>query len=580
MTSPSATEPAAADDSILELPILIAWLGRFAGPVAAAIVFFVLPSGEEGLSHSARATAAIGTLMGIWWMSEAWPIAVTSLLPIVLFPLTGVYTADLTPGDSVQHKHLHFRGELVAREKIEGSPKPHWRVKIAGPQEPREERLYPAAELQKLPEGKPIERAAAPYADPFVFLYLAGFLLALSMERWNLHRRIALHTLLFFGTRPAQLLAGFMAATAAISMWMSNTATTALMLPIALSVANLMADLMRKSRGEDPPDDAGENNTHDPFATSLMLSIAYAATIGGLGTLVGTPTNMYLAGFLKDRGVEIDFVAWMAIGVPLMLALLLIMWLLFTQWLFPTSNEEIPGGRHILELELADLGPMSRGEITSVAVFLCTALLWMTRVPLTEWPWLVQHAPWIKVLDDPLIGIAGALILFVIPVDLKAGEFALDWKMAHKLPWDMLLLFGGGLSLAQAITATGLDDFIGVQVNAIGGMPPFVALMAVTAIVVFASEITSNVATNAALLPILFAAAPRLGLPPLQISICCTLAASCSFMLPVATPPNTLVFGTGKITTRQMIGAGYWLNMVSIVLIPLLLTILGPVLFP
>ncbi|KPK75209.1 MAG: anion transporter [Phycisphaerae bacterium SM23_30] len=503
---------------------VVAWGGRFAGPLLALAVYYLLPEGKNQLSDPARATAAIGTLMAVWWMTEALPLPATSLLPLILFPLA---------------------------------------------------RVFPDAAT-----GAQIEQAAAPYANPFIFLFMGGFMIAQAIERWNLHRRIALLTVLTVGTRPARMIAGFMIATAMLSMWISNTATTVMMLPIGLSVITLLTDrfcrpaqqILQGVRRE------GQFEADDlsGFAVCLMLGIAYAASIGGVGTLVGTPPNVFFAGFMLEQyQITLGFGRWMCLGLPLVVIFLLIAWFILTKVVFPIRISQIPGGRRLIHEELNKLGPMSRGEWTVLVVFLLTACGWILRGPVTSWLWLRERVPAITELNDAMIALAGALVLFVIPVDAKRSQFALDWPTARKLPWGMLLLFGGGLCLASAVTGSGLDQWIGNLMKAWYGLPSVVLVLLVTAVVIFLTELTSNIATATTFLPILGGVAVGIGAEPLLLLAPAALAASCAFMLPVATPPNAIVFGSGHITIGQMIKAGLWLNLIGIILIPLLMYILG-----
>jgi len=495
-----------------------AWVGRISGPLLALAVYWVLPAGETGLSDAGRATAAVGCLMAVLWLTEAMPLAATALLPVVLFPLTGVLS---------------------------------------------------------------IRDAAAPYAREYLFLFMGGFMLALAMERWGLHRRIALVTVLAVGTSPGRLVGGFMLASAGLSMWISNTATTIMMLPIGMSVITLLSDRIGSTQpGRDldspsPPRPPEGSETN--LATCLMLGIAYAASIGGMGTLVGTPPNLILAAFMRQTfSVEIGFARWMAMALPLVAVFLVIAWGVLTKLVFPLRSVSIPGSRGLIHDELGKLGRMTRGERTVLAVFLLTATAWIAREPLTQWDWLARQAPAITRLHDAGIALAAALALFAIPVDARRGVFALDWQTAKKLPWDILLLFGGGLSLAAAVQSSGLTEWIGGQVAAFGGLPPLLLIAIVTLTVTLLTEMTSNVATTSAFLPVLGGVAVGMGVEPLRLLIPAGLAASCAFMMPVATPPNALVFGSGHVTIRQMVRAGLWLNFIGVILITLLARHVGP----
>ncbi len=502
----------------VEAPPLAARIGLVAGPVLAVLVFFLLP--QSGLTPAARASGGLATLMAVWWMTEALPLEATALLPLVLLPLSGVYES-----------------------------------------------------------GNAFKRAAAPYADPAIFLFLGGFMIALAIERWGLHRRIALLTLLAVGTSPNRLVGGFLLATGLISMWISNTATAVMMLPIGMAVVGLLSERLRQGSRESSqlPVASGQSGSDAAnFATSILLAIAYAASLGGFATLVGTPPNIYFAGYMRDQGLPIDFGRWMLFATPLSWVYLFIAWLLLTQWLFPVRMREIPGGRELIVDEYQKLGKMSRGEWIVLAVFVCTAGLWMFREPLVKWEWLTTTIPVVKSIDDSVVAMMGAIALFLIPVDPARHVFALDWKTAVKLPWGVLLLFGGGLSLAGAMNDSGLARWIGQQVGVLEGMPTFWQIVLIVALIVFSGELTSNLAAVVALLPILFEVARGLKIDPLLLCVPAVVAASCGFMLPVATPPNAIVFGSGHIKLGQMVRAGFLLDCVAVVLVPIFTYLVGP----
>lgn len=451
---------------------------------AALVLMLFLPP-PEGLDLAAWRTAAIGVLMAIWWMTEAIPIPATALIPLVAFPLLEI--AD-------------------------------------------------------------IRSAAAPYANPLIFLFLGGFLIALAMERWQLHRRLALSIVGAIGAKPMAVVVGFAIASAFLSMWVSNTATALMMLPMGLSVV----DLVRRG---DP--DAGKN-----FSVVLMLTIAYSCSIGGMATLIGTPPNAFFAGFmLETYDRSIGFVEWMAFGLPLALIALPIMLFILARIAFPVRIREIPGGRQHIHNLLAEMGSMHRGEKLVAGAFTATAALWTTR------PLLESVLPG---LSDAGIAIGMALVLFLLPVDLPKGEFVLDWMTATRVPWGVLLLFGGGLSLADAISDTGLALWLGGQMELLADWPMLLVILAVTAGVVFLTELTSNTATAAAFLPIAASVSVGLGHDPMVLGIPAVLAASCAFMLPVATPPNAIVYGSTFITIPQMARAGLYLNVVFIALVSVL----------
>jgi solute carrier family 13 (sodium-dependent dicarboxylate transporter), member 2/3/5 len=476
------------------------WIGRVLGPVLGLLAYVLLPD-DPGLSPEARTTAAVVLLMAVWWMTEALPLAATALVPIVAFPLLG---------------------------------------------------------------GVAVGDATAPYASPTVFLFMGGFMIALAMQKWNLHKRIALLTMRAIGTKPRQLILGAMIATAFLSMWVSNTATTLMMLPIGLSILSLVAD---KSS-------AGATRR---FGVCLMLAIAYAATIGGLSTLIGSPPNLIMAGFVEQNyGRTIGFAEWMRIGVPLSAVFLVIAWLLLTRVIYPPKIDSIAGGKSMIQGELDKLGRMSRGEWTVLGVFASVALLWVFRTPLTEWEALTSVLPFVAHLTDESVAIAAALALFLIPVNRREGEFALDWRTAQSgIPWGVLLLFGGGLSMAKAVQETELSTYIGAQVGRLGVLPTVLLVAAICLVVLLLTELTSNTATAATFLPVLGGVAVGIGLDPLLLLVPAALAATCSFMLPVGTPPNAIVFASGSVTIGQMARAGLVLNLIGVVLITVFIVLLG-----
>jgi len=460
---------------------------------AALLATLVLPP-PEGLSVEGWHTAGAAWLMAVFWICESLPIPVTALLPLVLFPM------------------LHL-GD--------------------------------------------IRETAAPFANPVVYLFLGGFIIALSMQRWNLHRRIALNLIGFMGTKPRRIIAGFLLATSMLSMWVSNTATTLMMLPIALSVVQLFP--------------AGKQRGADSFAAALVLSVAYGATTGGMATLIGTPPNALLAAYVdKVYGITLGFAQWMLIGVPVMLVALPVVYFLLTRISFSLGEREIPGIDELLAREKARLGAFSRGEKTVTAVFALTALCWIFQ------PLLAQIAP---LVSDTTIAIMGALLLFVIPVDLRRGEFTMTWDAARKLPWEVLLLFGGGLSLAGNIEKHGLSRYLGDLCGVLQGMPMLATLCIVCFGILMLTELTSNMATAATFLPIAAAVALSFGQSPLLFLIPVALAANCSYMMPVGTPPNAIVFGSGHISLPQMAKAGMWMNILLVPIIIGMVMLLGPLVF-
>ena len=485
-------------------------VGLLAGPALAIVLYWSLPAAYVDaagkaipLGHATRATLAMMAWMGTWWMTEAVEIEVTSLLPIVAFPLLGIMSL----------------GETTAN-----------------------------------------------YGSDVIYLFLGGFVLALAIQRWGLDRRIAFRALKWVGTRPTAIVAGVMGATAFVSMWVSNTATAAMMVPIALSIVDL--SLFRRTgrtlaeHGGIPQGDVENRN----LALSLLLGVAYAASIGGLGTIIGSPPNgIFVRFFEQTYGVEISFTRWMLVGIPAMLLFLPLAWLLNTRLLFPTRIREIEGGRAWVDAEIARLGPLNCGERMTMGVFAVTVFCWIFRPLLSDID--VAGITPLARLSDPVIAVAAAIALFVLPVDRAKGIFVSDWNTAVKLPWGVLILFGGGLALAAATEANGLGQFIGSLARGFSGWPVMLVVFTIIALMVFMSELTSNTAQVATMLPILAALAPVLGVPPALLLLPATIAASCAFMMPVGTPPNAIVFGTGLVRMPQMIKAGFWLNVSGILLI-------------
>ena len=466
-------------------------VGFVLGPLLALIAFAAL-AGSTELGTQGRATAAIALWMATWWLSEAIPIYATALLPLALFPLTGIASVHDT---------------------------------------------------------------AAPYAHELIFLFMGGFMLALSMQRVGLHRRFALSTLRLVGDRPTHMIGGFMGVAAVLSMWVSNTATAVMMLPVAVSVLELAEQRMPRSWGAE---------SRRNFGCALLLGIAYGASIGGVATPIGTPPNLFLLSFLSAQlGYEISFARWMAIGLPLVAAMLPAAWWLMVHRLFPIPAARLEGGREVIARDLHALGPVSRAEGIVLGVFLCVCALWLLRSPLSGVE-LAGVRPFAG-LSDAGIAMSGALVLFCAPAG--DGSRVLDWETARGLPWGILILFGGGLSLAAAIVQTGVDDWIGGQSAVLAGLPPTLIVVGVVAGMVFLTELTSNTASAAALIPILASLAPGLGVSPLALTIPAAFAASFAFMLPVATPPNAVVFGSGRVEIRDMIRAGLRLNAIGILVI-------------
>ncbi|BCA79429.1 SLC13 family permease [Desulfuromonas sp. AOP6] len=457
-------------------------------------LMLVIPT-PAGMTPEAQKMASIALLMASWWMCESIPIPATSLLPIALFPLFGL-----------------------------------------------------------MPTGK----ATAPYASHLIFLFMGGFIIALAMQRWNLHRRIAMNIVKTVGFSPSRLIFGFMVATAALSAFVSNTATAVMMMPIGLAIISHVVEEGKKEGLDKEIDFSPENFA---FGLNLMLGIAYAASIGGIATLIGTPPNTVLAGYLqKTYGYEISFAKWLLVGVPLVVVMLPLTWLWLTRVANPMKLKKVPGGRDLINAELKEMGPMNTGERWTALIFTLTALGWIFRKQIG----FLFPDP--KMVTDAAIGMTGALLLFLIPINMKKNTFVMDWHWASKMPWGVLILFGGGLALADGFKVTKLADWIGSQVSLLANAPTFILIVAVATLIIYLTELTSNTATAAMVMPILSAVAIGLGQNPLLLVVPAAIAASCAFMLPVATPPNAIVFGSGYVTIPQMVKSGFGLNIIGIIL--------------
>ena len=478
--------------------VQIQWLGLAVGLVLGILVYLVMPG---DVPQEARLTAATAVLMAVWWMTEALPIPATALVPLIVFPTLG---------------------------------------------------------------STPLDDVGASYGNNVIFLFMGGFLLALAMQRWNLHRRMALLTVRLIGTRPPQMIAGFMIATGFLSMWVSNTATAVMMLPIGISVLLLVN---KTSDALDDPVDADEDAAATPvksnFGTALMLGIAYAASIGSLGTIIGTPPNTLLVGYMaSEHDVQIGFGQWMIVGVPLAVVLMAVCWFLLTKVLFKPEIDEIPGGRKLIDDELAKLGTTSAGERRVLVIFVLAALAWVFVPLVTDWAG-ADTPP----ITDAGIAMAVGVLLFLLPAGAARGVRLLDWDSALKLPWGVLLLFGGGLALSAQFSSSGLTEWIGEVASGLGGLPVVLLVVLFAAGILFLTELTSNTATAATFLPVAGGIAMGMGMDPLLLAIPVALAATCAFMLPVATPPNAIAYGSGYVSIPQMIKGGIWLNLIGLVLI-------------
>lgn len=464
-------------------------------------VLLLLPI-PQGMSPAGMKVAAVAVLMAVWWVSEAIPIPATALLPIVLFPLLAV----------------------MKTQQVTGA-----------------------------------------YANHLIYLFMGGFLIASAMQKWQLHRRIALQTIRLVGVSPRRIVLGFMLATAFLSMWISNTATAMMMMTIGLAVINQSKTLLQ----------AQGQYTHGqpfPFGTALMLGIAYAASIGGVATLIGTPPNAILAGIVeKTYGISISFTDWMLFGLPLSLIMLALTWFYLTHVLFRSDMAGLPGGRQSIMQALAQLGAMKREEKQVLLVFSLVACAWILHG--------LIHVEALRMVTDSSIAIAGALLLFIIPVNLKQRQFLLDWDTAVKIPWDIIILFGGGFALAEGFNSSGLTVWIANQLTVLEGTHIVVLVGMIVLLVIFLTEVTSNTATASLLLPIMGALAVAMHIHPLATMIAVAVAASYAFMLPVATPPNAIVFSSREITIPQMAKAGLALNLIGALLITLFVVFVLPLAF-
>ncbi|MCI4671164.1 MAG: DASS family sodium-coupled anion symporter [Bacteroidia bacterium] len=473
---------------------------KIAGLILGPLMFLItlLYIHPEGMSQQANAVLASTFWIAIWWITEAIPIAVTSLLPIVLFPLTGALG---------------------------------------------------------------IAETTASFGHKYIFLYIGGFMLAIAIERWNLHKRIALGVIQLIGTNVTMIILGFMIATAGLSMWISNTATSVMMLPIGMAIVVQLRD--------NPATIENENRI---FGKALMLAIAYSASIGGMATLIGTPPNLVFAGIVQELyGIEISFMQWLKVGLPISLILLAISWIYLTNVAFKFKQKEFPGGRTEINRQLKALGPMSFEETMVLVVFVLTGVAWISRKYL-----IAQFFPQV---DDTVIAMVASVLLFVLPASKEKKRSLINWEEAVKLPWGILLLFGGGLALAQGFKISGLAAWIGGQMSLLDGISLIVLLLILVTAVNFLTEITSNLATTAMLLPILAPLAMGIGVHPYILLVGATVAASCAFMLPVATPPNAVVFGSGYLKIPEMVRVGIFMNLISIAILTLMIYFLLPMLW-
>jgi sodium-dependent dicarboxylate transporter 2/3/5 len=444
--------------------------------------------------------AAVGLWMATWWATEAIPVPATGFIPLVTFGLLGITST---------------------------------------------------------------REAASSYAHPIVYLFLGAFVLAIAVEKWGLHRRLALAILRRTGTDGHRLIFGFMVVGALLSMWMTNTSTTMMMLPIAASIAGLLGEQMT---------DLSHRDRHN-FQVALMLCLAYATTMGGLSTLIGTPPNVLLVGFLAETyDFEISFAKWMLIGVPLSVILIPVGWWVITHRLYRFDIPANPATHDLIEQMHDELGPVKTAEKRVGIIFASVVLLWMTR------SWLASIEP-LSGISDTGIVMTAALLFFVVPSGDAKGSPLMTWQDVSRLPWGVLILFGGGLSLAAQVSQSGLAEWVGQSLAPLASFGPLLLIAATTAVVVFLTELTSNLATAATFLPVIAAIATAAGIDPLLLCIPVTLAASCAFMLPVATPPNAIVYASGLLRIPDMVRAGFAINVIALLLITLVSVTLVPLVF-
>lgn len=454
----------------------------------ALFVILIFVPVPDGVKPEAWRVIALGAWMISWWVTEAVALPVTALLPLVFLPMLGI--SDL-------------------------------------------------------------KTAAAPYANPVVYLFFGGFVIALAMEKWNLHRRIALNIVKKVGTNANGIIFGFFLSTFFISMWISNTATTVMMLPIALSVI----DLMTKTKVALP-----ERANVQHFALGIMLAITYASSIGGMATVIGTPPNVVAKGYLLETfKYEVSFANWLIVAFPFALLFMFVTYFLVVRVFYPNRLGNFEGAEELIQNEVEKLGRISVGEKRTLVVFVTAAMLWIFQSLIN------QAIPGLR-LSDEGIAVIAAIALFLIPIDFSKSEMVLEWKDTSKLPWGILLLFGGGLSLADALSSTGIikmigDQFAGMENN------QWLVVAGLVAVSVFLTEIMSNVAQVTVFLPVVGAMAQGMGMNPFEVCIPVTLAASAGFMLPMSTPPNAIVFASGHVKIGQMIRIGFWLNLISIIMI-------------
>ncbi|MED4159048.1 SLC13 family permease [Shouchella clausii] len=477
-------------------------IGLLLGPLLffLTLMFFH----PEGLPTEGRHVLAVTLWIATWWVTEAIPIPATSLMPLILLPLTGA---------------------------MEGSA------------------------------------VASSYGNDIIFLFLGGFFIATAMEKWNLHKRIALFIIAVIGTSTQRILLGFMAATAFLSMWVSNTAAVMMMVPMALAITAQVAETLKGQK---------EGRELPKFEKAMLFGVGYAGTIGGFATLIGTPPTIIFAGQVRELfGVEVSFASWMLFAAPLMLVVLLFTWFYLGRIAFKTKIKELPGGKEVIQSERSKLGRISYEEGIVAGVFTFAAFMWITK----DFFWSGDNAMIFQLpgISDGMVAIMATMFLFLIPG--KASARILDWADSRDIPWGVLLLFGGGLAIAAGFQSSGLSVWLGEQLTVLDGLHMLLIIGGATLLIMMLTEITSNTATATMIMPVLAALAVAINVHPFALMAPCAIAANCAFMLPVGTPPNAIIFGTGKLKIIEMVRAGFWLNVFSTILIVLAVYMYLPIVF-
>jgi len=545
------------DNESVETP-LRSRIGLFLGPAAFLFMLFFVELDPS--NPMVTRMAAVIAWMAIWWITEAIPLSATALLPIVLFPLLGI-----------------MRGRAQS---------------AAGLIDAEGAGLPSGVALSDLDIVYP--NVAAQYMDWIILLYLGGFIIATAVEKWNLHKRIALSILRIIGGKPHRLVLGFMVATAFLSMWLSNTATAMMMMPMGMSLVLLYEELNEKTRLAGGQVDARAPN----FALTLLLGIAYSASIGGVATLIGTPPNGVLVtqmGQLFPDAPEFAFMTWMSFALPMSLVFLLTSWVLLTRFVFPLPATTPFSGKEFIAEEIEKLGPITTEERRVRGVFIAVAVLWMTRkerlfgedVDIFGWSYYLDRlfekfgaAPISSLIDDGTVSIAMALTLFIIPASKSVGGRLMDWEDTKNVPWGILLLFGGGLAIAKGFSTSGLGTYMASQLQVLlGDASPFAIVISTVGFITLLTEVSSNVATISLALPIMASLSQAIAVHPLLLIIPTTLAASCAFMLPVSTPPNAIIYASGRVPITKMVIAGLWLDLLSVIIVTAFVYTLGHVAF-